>query len=123
MAYARQCDRCRRVVAPRGNLNARYCPYCGAQLSGAPVEMPSSSGTTPDFAGAAAAVAVVCGVLSLLLPGVGVFPAIIAIGFGAQTVRRATSLPGQPGIGAGRAGVVLGIIGLVVQLLVCSRLA
>lgn len=123
MAYARQCDRCRRVVAPRGNLPARFCPYCGAQLSGAPVVPPRSPSTSDNPSTAPAAAGIICGILGLVLPCVGIFPAVLAIGFGAEASRRSVRLPGQPGNGAARAGVILGIIGLVFQVMICARLA
>lgn len=40
MAFARQCERCKRVTAPRGDVTPRYCAYCGARLSGGPMETP-----------------------------------------------------------------------------------
>lgn len=120
MPYARQCDRCKQVITPRGGLPARYCPHCGERLSGAPVEAPPPG--SRRIPGAAIA-SLIFGILSLT-PVLGVPIAILAIVLGARVKRRIRQSGGSlTGAGLAQAGIVLGILGGLFQFALFERLA
>ena len=119
MAYARQSERCKRVVAPRGNVTPRFCPYCGQRLSGAPVERPGRSLIGQRATSGRAIASLVLGLLSFI-PVVGFFDAIAAIALGASAQGRIKDSGGSlGGEGFATAGVVLGILGIMWNVAVC----
>jgi hypothetical protein len=126
MPYARQCDYCRQVVTPRGDLAPRFCPNCGARLGGAPVEAPG--GVTPGApfvyrkTSGAAIASLVLGLLGLV-PFVGFPLGIVAVVLGASSGGRIKNSRGTlGGEGMATAGLILGILGTLFHIVLCLNL-
>ncbi len=125
MPYARQCDSCRQVVGPRGGLAPRFCPHCGARLTGGPFESPETRTAGAPFVyrqtSVAAVAALVLGLLSFV-PFLGFPLGVIGVALGGSAsgrIRRSRGTLG--GETMATAGLILGILGALFSLLLCLR--
>ena len=123
-ACARKCERCRRVITPRGGRTPRFCSVCGQALSGEGVQvaLPGRSNDVRTDGGAVASL--VLGILSIPSIGCGAIMGIIAIALGASAKQRIERSGGQlAGRGMATAGVTLGVIGAALSaLVICGGL-
>ena len=118
MAYARQCERCKRVIAPRGDATPKFCPFCGQPLSGVPIAMDPEQYQEVRGTSGFAVAALVLGLLSPV-PMCGLLLGLLAIGFGLAAKRRIRESRGlYRGDGLATAGITLGIIGCLIQLII-----
>jgi hypothetical protein len=123
MAYAQQCERCKRVIPPRGNITPRFCPYCGERLGGPPVEAVPAAFVRPRGTPGTAFASLVFGLISCI-PGPGFVAGIIAIALGASVVGRMSRMRSErSGAGLAKAGIVLGVLGIVLHLGMCRTFA
>jgi hypothetical protein len=94
---------------------ARKCKHCGSYLTGPPAGRAGGargvSGSAPDSEGTVALVCGIIGVVTLCFPLVPVILGGVAISKGIQARQR------NPSSGPGTAGLVLGIISLILGLL------
>lgn len=118
-ATARACPRCRRVTQPRDGRAPRYCATCGQRLEPAPTHVTHQFAPAAPATGKAIA-ALILGLLGLV-PVCGLPLGLIAIALGIDARRRSVANPRQAGGGGlAAAGIVLGIIGLGIQVLFCA---
>lgn len=108
------CPLCGEPAPVKNSANSGSAPYQTATAYESvriPAEVPTPA-PVPENSGAAP---LVLGILSLMIPLVGVVLAIIAIVMGGS--QRRAYPPGTAHHGLGQAGWVLGIVGLVMQAL------
>ncbi len=104
---AHRCERCGRIVPPRGNEVPRYCPQCGDRLSDEPVPYHASEAKVS----ALAVIAFVLALLSLLgtLSGAPIGFFALFLGWSAQS--RIDDSGGRlRGRGLATAALVVGLI-------------
>ena len=124
MPYAWQCNRCNEVVTPRGDTTPRFCPRCGERLGGAPVEAPDTRLADRGKITGSAIASLAFGVVALFPSVLGVLFGIIAIGLGVTARQRISKSRGTlGGEGLATAGIVLGILGVMLNLAICGRIA
>ncbi len=122
MLYARQCDNCRQVITPRGNLPPHFCPRCGARLRLAPAETPPSGLCADQRTAGGAVAALILGVLSFV-PAFGLLVGLAAIGLGADAASRIKRSNGRlTGEAMATAGLLMGVLSLLIHLGLCLRI-
>lgn len=122
MADLTRCPYCHATIRPLvGHDGGKLCPVCsnrGLQLAPppAPAATPPSAPAKPTAPGAVAAL--VCGILAIVLPAIGIVFGIVAIVLGAKARRRIREDPSRNGgEGLATTGLVLGCVGIGIQLL------
>jgi hypothetical protein len=118
---ARQCERCRRMVEPRGHSEVRFCPTCGERLD-EPLEPAVEAG--PGAGGirrtsVQAVLGLVIAVIALVVQPWSFPLGLISVllGFTAQrSIERSRGLLGGRGFAVG--AIVLGLISLMLWLFI-----
>lgn len=114
------CEICGESLAPRGSLPPRFCPRCGRRLADFPAVSRAFPRDSRDTSAAAVA-ALVLGILGFLVPfGCLPFgmPAILIGVIASHRIDRSTGrLSGQ---GMATAGIVLGIISVILWLVIAA---
>lgn len=113
------CGRCGQLILPRGGRAPRYCAVCGAYLDdrSAPVrhQFRSAERVWPG-----AIAALVLGLLALV-PACGAPLGLAAIVLGLMARRHIERSGGElGGYGLAGAGLLLGVIGMILQTIVCA---
>ncbi len=112
----RKCERCGRLVLPRGALPPRYCAICGHRLVPLHDEVQRALAPQPRVA-ASAVLALVLGLLGI---APHCFPAALAAVFiGVVAKGRIRNSGGAlVGCGLATAGIILGLIAVALALVV-----
>ncbi len=122
--YARQCERCGRIIAPRGDQTPRFCAVCGFPLDHADADgadgptgsTPAPPGVAPERRSGLAIAALVLGIISIFLIGklsVGAIAVLCGIAARQHIAHAPERLSGA---GAALAGIALGAIGIAMSL-------
>ena len=120
---ARRCERCRRVVEPRGRSEVRFCPVCGERLT-EPLEAVVADSRAVESGRARrtsvqAILGLVLGVIALAIQPCAFPLGLISVLLGLtarQSIERSAGLLAGRGLAMG--AVVLGLISMMVWLLV-----
>jgi hypothetical protein len=119
VAYARQCDRCKRIIQPRGDRTPRFCPFCGQRLTSGPMQSPCDPELTNPWPVALITLgAALLAAISILLAGAKLPFGALAIGLGFSAQRELRSGPAQGSAQwLAQAAIVIGMITSVIWLL------
>jgi len=119
VAYARQCDHCKRIIPPRGGRTPLFCPFCGQRLTGGPMEPPCEPEFTNPWPVALITLgAALLAALSIPLAGAKLPFGMLAIGLGLSAQRELRSGPVQrSGQWLAQSAIVIGMITSVIWLL------
>ncbi|MFH1746751.1 MAG: DUF4190 domain-containing protein [Planctomycetota bacterium] len=115
-----RCERCKRTIEPRGGVAPRFCPVCGQNLTRQNGLLPTDRIWYNSKPPGTAVAALVLGLLSLFIPYVGLLLGAMALGFGfsAKDTIRKSDMP-REGTGLATTGIILGVVGCLLQLLIC----